>query len=263
MQRYYRRYKTNEGYILLMDFSGFYDNIRHDLLLKAVKKHIKDPRLVALLEQIIAGFRQDVSYLSDDEVQALWDGKYKALDYKDVPRKLKTGKKYLQKSMDIGDQCSQIMSVFFPTPIDNYIKIVEGEPFYGRYMDDSYIISPSKERLKYLLGKIKNLAAEMGLFLNLRKTRIVKIGKTFRYMQNKYFLNETGRVVERPNPKRITGMRRKMKRLKKAVQAGRITLADIERMFQSWRGNYYKTLSKAQRRNMDAVYNDLIGGLQT
>lgn len=175
---------------MLMDFSGFYDNIRHDLLLKAIKKHIKDPRLVALLEQIVTGFRQDVSYLSDEEVQALWDGKYKALDYKDVPRK------------------------------------------------------------------------EMGLFLNLRKTRIVKIGRTFRYMQNKYFLTETGRVVERPNPKRITGMRRKMKRLKKAVQAGRITLADVERMFQSWRGNYYKTLSKAQRRNMDAVYNDLIGGLQ-
>lgn len=262
LQRYYRRYKTNEGYILLMDFSGFYDNIRHDLLLKAIKKHIKDPCLVALLEQIVTGFRQDVSYLSDEEVQALWDGKYKALDYKDVPRKLKTGKKYLKKSMDIGDQCSQIMSVFFPTPIDNYIKIVEGEPFYGRYMDDSYIISPSKERLKYLLGRINAIAAEMGLFLNLRKTRIVKIGRTFRYMQNKYFLTETGRVVERPNPKRITGMRRKMKRLKKAVQAGRITLADVERMFQSWRGNYYKTLSKAQRRNMDAVYNDLIGGLQ-
>ena len=262
LHRFYRKYKSNEGYILLMDFSSYYDNIRHDKLLAAVEKHIKDKRVLALLKQILAGFRPDVSFLSDAEATALYNGKYKALDFKDVPRKLKTGEKYIDKSMDIGDQSSQIASVFFPTPIDNLIKIVEGEPFYARYMDDSYIISRSKERLKYLFGRIKKIAAELGIIINERKTRIVKISRTFRYMQNKYFLTATGRVVERVNPQRITAMRRKMKRLKKTLKAGRIQLADIERMYSSWRGNYYKIMSKAQRLNIDNAYRKLIGGMQ-
>ena len=262
LHRFYRKYKSNEGYILLMDFSSYYDNIRHDKLLAAVEKHIKDKRVLALLKQILAGFRPDVSFLSDAEATALYNGKYKALDFKDVPRKLKTGEKYIDKSMDIGDQSSQIANVFFPTPIDNLIKIVEGEPFYARYMDDSYIISRSKERLKYLFGRIKKIAAELGIIINERKTRIVKISRTFRYMQNKYFLTATGRVVERVNPQRITAMRRKMKRLKKTLKAGRIQLADIERMYSSWRGNYYKIMSKAQRLNIDNAYRKLIGGMQ-
>ena len=262
LHRFYRKYKSNEGYILLMDFSSYYDNIRHDKLLAAVEKHIKDKRVLALLKQILAGFRPDVSFLSDAEATALYNGKYKALDFKDVPRKLKTGEKYIDKSMDIGDQSSQIASVFFPTPIDNLIKIVEGEPFYARYMDDSYIISRSKERLKYLFGRIKKIAAELGIIINERKTRIVKISRTFRYMQNKYFLTATGRVVERVNPQRITAMRRKMKRLKKTLKAGRIQLADVERMYSSWRGNYYRIMSKAQRLNIDNAYKKLIGGKQ-
>lgn len=262
LHRFYRKYQSNEGYILLMDFSSYYDNVRHDLLLAAVKKHIKDERILKLLEQIIAGFRPDVSFLSDEEAAALYHGKYKALNFKDIPRKLKTGEKYLDKSMDIGDQSSQILSVFFPTPIDNLIKIVEGEPFYGRYMDDSYIISRSKERLKYLLERIKVVAAELGIIINERKTRIVKLSRTFRYMQNKYFLTETGKVVERANPQRITAMRRKMKRLEATLKSGRIQLADVERMYSSWRGNYYRIMSKAQRLNIDNAYNKLIGGRQ-
>lgn len=262
LHRFYRKYKSNEGYILLMDFSSYYDNIRHDKLLAAIKKHIKDQRILTLLEQILAGFRPDVSFLSDEEAAELYHGKYKALDFKDIPRAEKTGKKYIDKSMDIGDQSSQISSVFFPTPIDNLIKIVEGEPFYARYMDDSYIISRSKERLKYLFERIKKVAAELGIIINERKTRIVKLSRTFRYMQNKYFLTETGKVVERANPQRITAMRRKMKRLETTLQSGKIQLADVERMYSSWRGNYYKIMSRKQRLNIDNAYKKLIGGKQ-
>lgn len=262
LQRYYRRYKTNEGYILLMDYSGFYDNIRHDKLMEYVKRHVKDKRALALTQRIVNGFSEDVSYLTDAEIKALYDGKFKALDFAHVPDKLKTGHKYLHKGMDIGDQCSQILSVFYPTPIDNYIKIVEGEKFYARYMDDSYIISPSKERLKYLLGKIQLIAKELGLVMNMRKTRIVKISGTFTYLQSKYFLMATCKVVERPSSKRIAGMRRKLKRLGRLITEGRTTYEAVEMMFKSWKGNYYKTMSRAQRRNMDRVFNKAIGGFK-
>lgn len=257
LHRYYRKHKTNQGYILLMDFSGFFDNMRHDLLIESVKKYIKDDFVLWLLELVIKDFAQDVSFLSDEEITALYEGKYKALDYAKTPAHLKTGKKYLYKSVDIGDQCSQILGIYYPTPIDNYIKIVCGEKYYGRYMDDSYIISPSKERLVELLTKIKAMAKDMGLILNDKKIRILPISKTFRYLQNKYFLTETGRVVERANPKRIAGMRQKLKKLAVKVNNGQLPLEDVVNTFGSWKGNYYRIMSKAQRKQMDAHFEKL------
>lgn len=198
-------------------------------------------------------FKQDVSFLSDEEIDKLYDGKYKALDYAGVPRELKTGEKYLYKSLDIGDQCSQIIGVYYPTRIDNYIKIVRGQKYYGRYVDDSYIISNSKEELIYLLKHIKEIAAELGIILNDRKIKIAKLSQTFKFLQHKYFLTETGKLVERINPKMVTAERQ---RLKKYFNVG-LPLKDTENNFNSWKGSYYKYMSKLQRKRLDKVFTKL------
>ena len=53
----------------------------------------------------------------------------------------KRGEKFLNKSVGIGSQISQSIGILFPTEIDNYVKIVRHQKLYGRYMDDSYIIT--------------------------------------------------------------------------------------------------------------------------
>lgn len=256
LQKYYRHH-GNKGYILLMDYSGFYDNLRHDLLYQAVTKHLKDEYAQWLLKLVLNDFRQDVSFLTDDEIKKLYDGKYKALDFKDVPKHLKTGQKWLAKSVDIGDQCSQILGIYFPTRIDNYIKIVCGEKYYGRYMDDSYIISPSKAHLIDLLAKIKHQASQLGIILNDKKVRIVKLSQTFRFLQNKYFLTESGKVVERINPKRIVTLKRKLKKLKRKFQQKIVSFEDIELMYKSWFGAHQKVMSRIQKQNLNTLFKQL------
>lgn len=256
LEKFYRKYGS-DGYILLMDFSGYYDNIRHDLLKESIFARIKDDYSRKLISHILEGFEQDVSYLSDKEVEKLYYGKYKALEYVDIPKKLKTGKKFLKKSVDIGDQCSQILSVYYPTRIDNYIKIVCGEKFYARYMDDSYLMHPSKEHLLERLKEIKEIADEMGIILNPNKVRICKLTKQFTFLQHKYFLTGTGKIVERLNPKRITTMRRKLKKLSKKVAAKELDINLVVNMFNSWKPNHYPYMSKVQRRNLDELFKNL------
>lgn len=257
LQKYYRQHKTNEGYILLMDFSGYYDNLRHGLLLESIRKYIKDEYTLWLLNLILDDFKQDVSYLPDGKIKELYYGKFKSLEFAHVNKQLKTGRKFLRKSVDIGDQCSQILGIYYPTPIDNYIKIVRGEKYYARYMDDSYIISPSREHLIELLHEIKRIADTLGIILNDKKVRIVKISKTFTYLQNKYFVTETGKVVVRINPKRVCAMRCKLKKLHKKMLVGEITCKCVAEMFNSWKHDYYRIMSKAQRHNMDNLYRQL------
>lgn len=256
MHRFHRKHGS-DGYILLMDYSGYYDNLRHDKVLEAVENAIGDEYAQWLLRLVLSGFRQDVSFMTDEQVRRAYHGKFRALDYIDIPKRLKTGEKLLEKSVDIGDQCSQILGVFYPTTLDQYIKTVCGEKYYGRYMDDSYIISNSREHLTELLGNIRKVADALGIFLNEKKVRITRLSKPFRFLQRSYFMTASGKIVERINPKRLTVMRRKLKKLANKVNDGTARFEDVDMMYRSWRGAHFPVMSRIQRINLDNLYTNL------
>ena len=164
---------------------------------------------------------EPTSSLTDNEVEALFYGKYKALDYIGISEEQLTGERFLYKGLDIGDQVAQIAAVYFPTVIDNFIKIVLGEKYYGRYMDDSLLLGETVEHLVGVLAKVKVIADKCGLILNPKKVKIIPLGKTFQYLQIKYSLIPTGAVIKRINPKRVTVMRRKLKKLAVMVKNGK------------------------------------------
>lgn len=73
----------------------------------------------------------------------------------------------------------------------------------------------------------------------------------------KYSLTDSGKVIKRINPKRVTAMRRKLKRLAAKVKNEEISYENVENMFRSWMGGFYKLLSKEQRKNLIGLYEDL------
>ena len=70
--------------------------------------------------------------------------------------------------------------------IDNFIKIVKGVKFYGRYMDDGYIIHKDKEFLNQLIIDISEKAKSIGITINNKKTRICKLSEYWRFLQTQY-----------------------------------------------------------------------------
>lgn len=120
-------------------------------------------------------------------------------------------------------------------------------------------ISESKERLENLLEAIKKLADEIGLILNMRKTRIVRIDKPFRILQIQYWLIDTGRVVKKINPKSVTRERKKLKAYKRQLDLGKIDFATVENSFKSWIASNYKIMSRLQIDNMFKLYYSLFG----
>ena len=132
-------------------------------------------------------------------------------------------------------------------------------------MDDLYLIYEDKEYLKYCLEQIKEKCDEYGIIINLRKTQIVKLSRTFSFLKVRWTLTATGKVIKRLNPDTITRERRKLKKLKALLDEGKITMDIIERQYQSWKGdkgkgkpgkritfNSYYTLQR-----MDQLYNEL------
>ena len=257
LRKYYRLY-GNEGWILFGDFSKFYDNIIHEIAKRELLRLFDDDEFIDwLLTQIFDGFKIDVSYMTDEEYATCMTDTFNKLEYRNIPESKLTGEKWMEKSVNIGDQLSQVIGIYYPYRIDNYVKYVRSQKFYGRYMDDWYIMNPSKEELLDLLDHIHQIAEEYGIHINRKKTRIVKISSTYKFLQIKYSLTDSGKVIKRINPKRVTAMRRKLKRLAVKVKNEEISYENVENMFRSWMGGFYKLLSKEQRKNLIGLYEDL------
>lgn len=252
LRRYYAQHKTNEGYILLIDFSKYYDNIRHEDLMALFRKYIHDETALWLLEKTLDRAKVDVSYMTDEEYFRCMDVMFNSLEYQSIDKDLLTGEKFMRKHLHIGDQVAQVAGIIYPIPIDNFVKIVRSVKFYGRYMDDSYAIHESKEFLQDLLKDIIVVAESIGIAVNESKTRICKLSELWRFLQIQYSLTDTGRVVVKINPKRLTTMRRKMRKL-----AYVLTEKEFEDWYNSWFENHYRIMSKQQRQNMTELYNHL------
>jgi hypothetical protein len=266
LHQYYEREHTNEGFILLVDFSGYYANIPHDRCRQTLTQFLaremdaETTQIAAgLISKIFSVFALDVSRFSDEEIAEMYRTKVDPMMNLHVPKAQLTGQKMLAKGLDIGNQLSQDAGIVAPYRIDNYIKIVSAIKEYGRYTDDFYAIDRSKDRLLKLLDGIRKIAAELGLIINERKTRICRLSDSYRHLQIQYSLTDTGRVIRKINPKAVTRERRKLKAYKRQLDAGKMTIEDIENFFKSWICAHWKYMSQKQISNMGRLFYDLFG----
>lgn len=230
---YYRNH-GNEGYILLVDYRKFFDNIRHDKLLEMYSKALKDPWIAGFIRNILESYRIDISFTEDPDYISKTFNMY---DYQQISKELLTGKRHMGKSLGIGSPISQISGIFFPLVIDNYIKTVLGCKYYGAFMDDRYLIHESKQYLVTVREAIEGLSAELGLHLNMKKTQIVKLSHGFTFLKAKYFLTDTGAIVHRIPRDTITRERRKLKKLAVKVVNGEMSIKEYRNQYLSWRGD--------------------------
>lgn len=250
---HYRRYGT-EGYILMIDFRKYFDNIRHDTALQLIKEKIDDEQVIELIRKIFDSYRIDVSYSDDADIG---DKVFDSLAYQRIPKSLKIGKRYIHKSIGIGSQISQIVGIFYPTQIDTYCKTVKGIHCYDVYMDDRAIIHPNKECLKTLLKEIEAIAGELGIFINHRKTQIVKLSHGFTWLKTRYILTTSGKIIRKIPRKSVARERKVIKHMAALAESGEISLEDLENQYKSWRGDKEHYDAYHTLKNMDRLYKEV------
>ena len=211
---------SNNGYALIIDFKGYFDNIDHRALALQISPHLHDKRLRSLLWSFIASFGE--------------------------------------KGLGLGSEVSQICAVFFPNKIDHLIKEKLGIKYYGRYMDDSYLIHADKAYLLQCLAEIKALSATLKITLNEKKTRIVKLSNGVPFLKGRYVLTSTGKIIKYSASNGIVRMRRKLKRFKRLLDTGKMTADDIRTSYQSWKGSYKKRFDDFYRiKRLDKLFDEL------
>lgn len=234
LRQYYSTHGSNEGYILLGDFAGYYANIPHDKCLEDMKAAMAKNKDLSEEERELAG----------EMLARIIEG-----------FSINQGGK--KKGVNIGNQCSQDIGVFYPHRVDNCVKIKRGTKGYARYTDDFYAISDSCEELKRLLGDIRKEADAHGITINERKTRICKLSDKWRHLQIQYSLTSTGRIIQKINPKAVTRERRKLRAYKRQLDKDVMPQEDIDECFRSWLGGNYKRMSRLQFESILKLYYKL------
>lgn len=231
LHKFYRQY-GRDGYILKIDFRKFFDNIRHDVLLKEFAEHIPQ-ETIELLKLILQNNAVDVTGFEDKYTM---DNIYNALEHHTAGGKLE-GKTILHKSLAIGAPISQIAGIYLPHRIDSWCKTVKGCKFYHAYMDDRIIIHHDKQFLRQILADIMQIAETVGIHINSHKTQIIKLTRPFVFLKTRYFLTDTGKLIKKIPKDVVKRQQRKMRKMARLAAEGQITLKEFQTQYKSWHGD--------------------------
>lgn len=207
-----------DGWVLKCDIRKYFANVKHEIVLEKLKKYIQD---------------EDVIWISDVILKTVNN-----------------------PSLPIGHQTSQLFSLMVLNDFDHMIKEKLHIKYYGRYVDDFYLIHEDKEYLKYCLKVMTDYLNECGLELN-NKTQIFPLKNGIDFIGFHTYLTDTGKVVQKLRKRSKDNMRRKLKKFKKKLDANEMDIEKIQQIYTSWRAyaKYGDTYHLIQ--NMDKLYNSL------
>ena len=222
LQRYYRKHGA-KGWALKCDIRHYFAETPHDVAKAAIRKRLTDQRAAFYTDQIIDSFGGD------------------------------TG-------IGLGSQVSQLTELAVLDDLDHYIKERLHIRHYLRYMDDFILIHEDRAVLENVLKDITEKLAALGLTLN-NKTQIYPLKQGVIWLKWRFILTDTGKVVRRIGRKSVVRERRKLKRMAKLAESGRISADALKESFNSWkahaqRGNCRKIIS-----DMEELLNRLLQGV--
>ena len=219
LRRFLREHK--DGYILQIDIKRYFNSIDHDVLKEMVHKKIHEP--------------PDVMNLIDHIIDSSMD----------------TG-------LNLGSEAPQIFAIYYLNTVDTYAKTVKRAKYYGRYMDDIFIFSDSKEELRDILSGIREQLKLLRLEINDRKTHITKLRRGFTFLQIKYNIDGT-KIVKRPTHAKIARERRRLKKYRLLYDNNVMSELEIRNAYRSWRNCLIKDCNACKRtiRSTDKLYRKL------
>jgi len=140
-----------QNWVIDLDLKSFFDSIDHELLMRAVAKHQREP----------------------------WEKLY-ILRWLKAPVELTTGERRSGQESGIpqGGPISPLLSnLFLHYALDLWLRSKYPEVKFERYLDDVIIHCQTERQAESLLKQIESRLSEVKLSLNREKTRIVYSGK--------------------------------------------------------------------------------------
>lgn len=197
MVSFYQQYGL-EGWILKCDISKFFYQIDHDVLKDIVDYHFSDK------------YTTWMNHLLIDS----------------------TG----SPGLPLGNQAAQVYALLMLNGLDHMISGELGIRYYGRFMDDFYLIYHNKGYLKWCLGAIKEIVSSLGLSLN-GKTQIVPFKCGIGFTGFHHYITSDGKYIRKIKGENKRKIRKRIRGWIKLVKSGRMTERKFYEKYNAWKNH--------------------------
>lgn len=216
LRRYYRQHGT-DGWVLKCDIKSYFASTPHDIAKRAIRKRVQDPDVCRAVEQIIDSFPGD-------------------------------------RGIGLGSQVSQLIELCVLDDLDHFIRERLHIHVYARYMDDFVLVHPDKEYLAWCREQIRKRLDASDLTLN-KKTSLFPLSQGITFLQRRFIVTETGKVIAKISGTSITREKRKLRHMRNLVAEGRLPLETPCHSFISWAAGVERKRAKKnnQKRRLGKV----------
>ena len=226
--------KSGHGHVVDIDIKGFFDSIPHDGLMKLVKEHIADGRVLGLLE----GFLK--AHVLDESRE--WE------PTEGTPQ---------------GGVISPLLANIYLNPLD-WLMAKNGWHMV-RYADDMVVLCPTAKTARNALETIRTWMTEMGLTLHPEKTRTVDMnhsGSHFDFLGYRFWRSRDGSLKRFVRPKSERNLKQKIKPLTKRAngQSMDALIRKLNPMLKGWFG-YFQHAHRWSLIGMDGYVRGRLRGI--
>jgi RNA-directed DNA polymerase len=188
--------RTSAGYVFKADIRHYFENIDHQILLKLIRKRIKDAKTMWLIETILKN--------------------HKTL----IPG----------KGMPLGNLTSQFFANLYLNELDYFVKHKLKAKYYIRYVDDFVILHKNKRLLKNWKKRTNNfLKHKLKLELHPEKSKIFALKRGITFLGFRIFSKH--RLLKKSNTRRI---RKRLGKFKQKFQSGNMEKEKISQSLDGW-----------------------------
>lgn len=187
-----------DGWILKCDITKFFYQIDHDILKDIVDYYFPDD------------YTQWLNHLLIDSTYGL--------------------------GLPLGNQAAQVYALLMLNGLDHFVTGELGISFYGRYMDDFYLIHSNKEYLKWCLVCIKQFVDNLGLSLN-GKTQIIPFKNGLLFTGFHHYITADGKYIRKLNGVNKRRIRKKIRVWAKLVNSGKMSEQKFYEKYNAWKNH--------------------------
>lgn len=188
----------SDCWIVKGDVSKFFYSIDHDILKDIVKYYVEDDNIFWLCKKFIDST---------------------------------TG-----NGLPLGNQVSQVFALLYLSSLDHFVTGELGVKYYGRYMDDFYLIVETKEYAKFCLQSIGEFIDTLNLKLN-GKTQLIPFKNGIKFCGFHTYVTKDGKIIRKLTNDKKRYAKKKYKKMARLVTDNKIELEDFMKSYSSWKNH--------------------------
>lgn len=175
-------YKSNkESYIIKCDLKSFFMTIDKSKLYNKLCKFIKENYKSEHEEDYnFIYFLLNIIIFNKPQKNCILKQKWE--NWKDLPKSKSLFFCEDGYGLPIGNLTSQIFANFYLSEFDKFVKNELQIQYYGRYVDDFFMIVDSDNKIGAIINKCSKKLQELGLFLHPNKIYVQKINKGIKFI---------------------------------------------------------------------------------